>query len=232
MRVLLLHPFPGVVVEEVPLGQLLVHPIVDDVRRGIPSECVLREVGDLRYPAVPVPLQPFDEPRIQDLAPVDELQLLLRVADPGPVRIGSVSDEGHRIPVPVCLDEGVHPSEVPVHIVDVQDVDLPVGHVLHGGLDVGEPPDELVLHAFALGVAPVGVAAPGDVDVRQVLHGLPVARLDGVVHPGTVGPRRAPEHPDGCPASRLVDGQALLHALDDVLPEVRGQDVVLVRFVQ
>ncbi len=53
-----------------------------------------------------------------------------------------------------------------------------------------------------------------------------------MVHPGPVSPGGASEHPDRGVAPGLVHRQALGHLVDDPLPEIRGEDVLLVGLVQ
>ena len=66
---------------------------------------------------------------------------------------------------------------------------------------VAQPVDEDIAGVDAVGFAAVGVAAPLDEDRREILVGLPVARVDQLLDAGAVGARLGAE--DAIAGARL-----------------------------
>ena len=88
-----------------------------------------------------------------------------------------------------------------VVVVGIEDVVLAIVLVVDGDLDRPQPFDEHVAGVDAVGLAAVGIAAPLDEDRREVLVGLPVARVDQLLNAGAVGARLRAE--DAIAGARL-----------------------------
>ena len=120
-------------------------------------------------------LQPLGvhHPRAKD--PVD---LLPEVPHPRAVRVLGVAEVVLGLFPRKRADGRDEPAVELEVIVAVQDVVLPVVLVVQGDLGALQPPTEDIAGVHALGVGRVGVAAPVDVDLRDVRVAFPVALLD------------------------------------------------------
>src|SRR6185437_1168810 len=177
-------------------GELLVLPVRHDAGGGVPAEEVVDGGGHLERALVAVPAHGVHPAGVHHARPEDAGGLLVQRAGADRLGPGGVADVRGGRGAGERADGGHHPAVVLVVVVGVGDVVLAGVGVLgrHRDPPVGR------LHRAAGGhaveAAAVGVAAPGGVDLGEVLVVAPATRLHQLQEPRPVGARLRPEDPD------------------------------------
>ena len=161
------HELGDVVVEQVALRDLLVHPVLGHAGRRVVAEQVVDGGGELGGALVAVADHRRDPARVGDARAEDAPRLLGQAARDHARGVGAVAQVGGRLAPGERAHGRDHAAVVLVVVVGVEDVVLARVDVLDGDLDAAEAVAHRVAGALALEPAAVGEAAPGLVDLRR-----------------------------------------------------------------
>ena len=165
---------PGIWIEDVALGDVLVHPVFDDLSGGVVAEHVVHGGCEFKSALVAVAFHGINPLGVNDAASEHAPGLVLEVAVAGPGGVGTVAEELARVAACQGAHGGNHAAVVLHVVVAVEDVVLAGVLVLGGNDDLAEPLAELGPGAYAMLRLGVGIATPNGIDLCEVLHRFPV----------------------------------------------------------
>ena len=152
---------------------------------------------------------------------------VLQIPHPGTGRVGTVAKELAGIAAGQSAHRGNHPAVILHIVIAVEQVVFPIVLVLGGNDNLAEPLAELGPGLDAEILPGVSVAAPGGINLSQILDRFPIAFVDGGQDAGPVGAGLAAKDAveGGGPVSgfRRFPGfpQIRLQVFDDIVP-LRG----------
>jgi len=194
--------FAHLLVADVGVGELLVHPVLDHARRGVVAEQVVDRGGEFEGALVAMAFHGLDPARVDHPGAENTRGLLGQRPGADGIRAGGVADVRAGRPARERPDGGDHPPVVLEVVVGVGDVMLEGVGVVRGHRDPPVGALHVIARFPAVQAAAVREAAPHGVHLGQVGVIAPVPGVDQRQQPGSV--RAGPGAEDAGGGAALV----------------------------